>query len=197
MTDLVPQAVRDLLAFYSERYPEVRFGDLDISVLKRAVEVIDEAAKEVITAEEALAQARQAFRGQEAELAAKAGRTLSFLKIFVDGDEEQLARLEAISLAMPAMRRRSKSTGDASASGEPKQRRPRKSKNADANAPDQSAERAIEEALEKAGLTDEELSELPTRDSELDVESSDFDGSDLESPPAASAKKSSSKSAAE
>ncbi|MGC4067039.1 MAG: hypothetical protein QM784_20860 [Polyangiaceae bacterium] len=191
MTDLVPQAVRDLLAFYSERYPEVRFGDLDISVLKRAVEVIDEAAKEVIAAEEALAQARQAFRGQEAELAAKAGRTLSFLKIFVDGDEEQLAQLEAISLAMPAARRRSKTT-DAAASGEPKQRRPRKSKNAPEQSEEQAAERAIEEALEKAGLTDEELSELPNSGSEVDV-----DASDLESSPAASDKKSSSKSAAE
>jgi hypothetical protein len=192
MTDLVPQAVRDLLAFYSERYPEVRFGDLDISVLKRAVEVIDEAAKEVIAAEEALAQARQAFRGQEAELAAKAGRTLSFLKIFVDGDEEQLAQLEAISLAMPATRRRAKSTGDAAGSGEPKQRRPRKSKNAPEQSDEQAAERAIEEALEKAGLTDEELSDLPSGESEVDV-----DASDLESAPAASAKKSSSKSAAE
>ena len=53
MSDLVPQAVRDLLALYTERHPEVRFADLDISVLKHAVELIDAAAKALTIAEAA------------------------------------------------------------------------------------------------------------------------------------------------
>jgi hypothetical protein len=189
MTDLVPQAVRDLLAFYTERYPEVRFGDLDISLLKRAVESIDEAAKEVVAAEEAVAQARVQFRAIESELSLKAGRTLSFLKIFVDGDEEQLATLDAIAMAMPAARRKSKASSDAAATGEPRQRRPRKSKNVESPA-ETNADAAIEAALEKAGLTDDELSELSADDgTAVEVES------DVEAAPAA--KKSGSKSAAE
>lgn len=192
MTDLVPQAVRDLLAFYTDRYPDVRFGDLDISVLKRAVESIDEAAEEVLAAEEAVAQARVKFRGIEAELVQKAGRTLSFLKIFVDGDEGQLAELDSIALAMPASRRKSKST---EGSGEPRQRKPRKSKNSDSAATD-NADAAIEAALEKAGLTDDELSELGA-DAGADFDQ-DLDGQEEPVAEASlAAKKSGAKSAAE
>jgi hypothetical protein len=157
MTDLVPQAVRDLLAFYTERYPEVRFGDLDINVLKRAVESIDDAAKEVVAAEEALAQTRQQFRAIESELSQKAGRTLSFLRIFVEGDTEQLAVLDAIQMAMPATRRKAKAPVETT--GEAKPRRTRKSKNADSS-DSSSADAAIESALEKVGLSDDELSDF-------------------------------------
>ena len=200
MTDLVPQAVRDLLAFYNDRYPEVRFGDLDINVLRRAVESIDEAAQEVLAAEEAVAQSRQQFRAIEGELSQKAGRTLSFLKIFVDGDEAQLAELETISLAMPAARRKSKATTDAAGGAtEPRQRRPRKSKNA-GDGLDTNADAAIEAALEKAGLTDDELSELGGKDAapETELETEAETAVDEQSTvQVAPAKKTGSKSAAE
>jgi hypothetical protein len=164
MTDLVPQAVRDLLAFYTERYPEVRFGDLDLAVLSRAVESIDEAAKEVLAAEEAVAAARAQFRGIESELTQKAVRALSFLKIFVDGDAEQLAALDAIAMAMPATRRKTKAAADAG-SGEAPKRRTRKSRNAEgteneADTKDAEASAAVEAELEKAGLSESELSDL-------------------------------------
>ena len=69
------------------------------------------------------------FEKSEAELSGKARRTLSFLKIHVECDEEQLAMLEAISAAMPSVRRKSKaSTDGTSDTGEPRKRHPRKSK---------------------------------------------------------------------
>jgi hypothetical protein len=151
MTDLVPQAIRDLLAFYKDRYPEARFGDLDVSVLQQAVDSIDEAAQLVVQAEEAVAAARASFRDVEVEISQKAARALSFLKIFVDGDEEPLAKLEAISASMPATRRKAKSSGDAEAgSGEPRQRRTRKSKNSDEYAAAQasSAEVSLDPVME-------------------------------------------------
>jgi hypothetical protein len=163
MTDLVPEAVHDLLAYYTKHHPEARFGDLDITVLKRAVESIDAAAKVLLDAEEAVVQAREQFRGIEADLSLKAGRTLSFLKIYVDGDEEQLAKLEAISAAMPAARRKSKGSSEAaSGKDEPKKRRGRKSKkSAEAGGETNSdTEQAIEAALEKVGLSGDEPGEL-------------------------------------
>lgn len=159
MTDLVPQAIRDLLAFYTERYPEVRFGDLDLAALTREVAAIDEAALEVIAAEEAVAEARVRFRSVEGEMSQKAVRALSFLKIFVDGDEEQLAVLDAISMAMPATRRKSKSSADAG-SGEPVKRRKRKSKLAETDEGAAESSAAVEAELEKAGLSESELEEL-------------------------------------
>jgi len=185
MSDLVPQAVRDLLAFYTERYPEVRFADLDIDVLKHAVESIDAAAKALTIAEETAAHAREQFQNSEAELSGKARRTLSFLKIHVEGDEEQLAMLEAISAAMPVARRKSKASIDGTSdTGEPRKRRTRKNKD--------SAE------------TSNEL--LPNPDSALEAASekvvpSDRDPSDpgsdeLSSAPKLDKKKTGSKSAA-
>ncbi len=132
MTDLVPQAIRDLLAFYAERHPEARFGEMDISLLQGSVASIDEAASDVIAAEAAVVRARERFRDIETDLSAKAARVLSFLKIHVEGDEEQLAELEAIGGSLPATRRRSKASSDATAaSDEPRQRRPRKAKSVD------------------------------------------------------------------
>lgn len=163
MTDLVPQAVRDLLAFYAEHCPEERFGDLDITVLKRTVESIDGAAKDLIAAEHAVEIAREQFRGFEAELSSKAGRTLAFLKIFVEGSESQLAELEAIGAAMPAARRKSKTSADEGlAKGEPRKRRGRKGKK-HAEAADESesgTERTIEAALEKVSMSDAEPTDL-------------------------------------
>lgn len=167
MSELVPQAVRDLLAFYNEHCPEVRFGDLDIRVLERAVESIDEAAQRVIEAEEAVAQARAQFREVESGILVKATRTLSFLKIFVEDDEAQQAKLDAIANGLPSGRRKAKAAA-AGGSSEPRQRRPRKSKSAESADSEVSA---LDAALEKAGITDEEPSEVevaePIEDDEL------------------------------
>jgi hypothetical protein len=157
MTDIVPHAVRDLLAFYAECHPEARFGDLDIGALQCAVQSMEEAAKKVISAEETVAQAREQFRSVEAEMTVKAGRILSFLKIHVECDDVQLAKLEAVSNAMPVARRKTKTSADATPSaGEPRQRRPRKSKNsAEASGDVESgAKSAIEVFSETISLPD-------------------------------------------
>jgi hypothetical protein len=137
MTDLVPQAIRDLLAFYKERYADARFGDLDVSVLESAVGSIDEAAQAVVQAEEGLHAARANFREVETEISQRAARALSFLKIFVDGDPEPLSKLDLIAAAMPSARRKGKASAEAEAApaGEVRQRRTRKSKASDEPVP--------------------------------------------------------------
>ena len=148
MTDLVPQAIRDLLAFYKERYPDARFGDLDVTVLQSAVDSIDLEAQSVVKAEEALAAARASYREVEVEISQKAARALSFLKIFVDGDAEPLAKLELIAASMPATRRKLKAGADSdTASGEPRQRR-RRAKNSEEAAEVASVELVIDPVLE-------------------------------------------------
>jgi hypothetical protein len=129
MADLVPHALLDLLAFYTKCHPEARFGEFDIETLQCTIKAIDDAAKKVIAAEEALSQTREQFRGVEAEMTVKASRVLSFLRIHVEGDEQQLAQLEAISNAMPSARRKPKTNADAvPGTGGPRRGRPRKNK---------------------------------------------------------------------
>lgn len=156
MSELVPQAVHDLLAFYKENCPEVRFGDLDLRTLERTVASIDEAAQKVIEAEEAVAQARVQFREVEAGLLGKVNRTLSFLKIFVDEDAEQQAKLELIASGLPGAARRKAKGAAAAGSGEVKPRRRRKSKDGEEGDAQDPPENAVEAALQKAGIFDEE-----------------------------------------
>jgi len=130
MSELVPQAIHDLLAFYTEFHADARFGDFDLSTLQQAVESTDEPAQLVIAAEEAAAQAREQFRIVETELLGKAGRAVAFLKLHVDGDAAQLEQLEAIGSALTANRRKVKSGAEPmTAASEPRQRRSRKGKN--------------------------------------------------------------------
>jgi hypothetical protein len=150
MTDLVPQAFRDLLDFYTENHAEARFGDLDVSALQQAIASIDEAAGEVQAAEAALAQAKEHFRDVEAELLAKAGRAVSFLKIYVEQNADQVAQLEAIGSAIVAQRRKGKPGADTASAApvEPRQRRTRKAKASitpDENQP--SSPEVVEDAL--------------------------------------------------
>jgi hypothetical protein len=130
MSELVPQAIHDLLAFYTEFHSDARFGDFDIATLQQAVESTDEPAQLVIAAEEAAAQAREQFRIVEAELLAKAGRAVAFLKLHVEGEPAQMEQIESIGSALIAHRRKVKSSTEPTlATGEPRQRRSRKSKN--------------------------------------------------------------------
>lgn len=130
MSELVPQAIHDLLAFYTEFHSDARFGDFDLSTLQQAVESTDKPAQLVTAAEEAAAQAREQFRRVEAELLGKASRAVAFLKLHVEGESAQMEQLEAIGSALIAHRRKVKSGAEPTpATGEPRQRRARKSKN--------------------------------------------------------------------
>jgi len=130
MSELVPQAIHDLLAFYTEFHSDARFGDFDLSSLQQAVESTDEPAQLVIAAEAAAAQAREQFRIVETELLGKAGRAVAFLKLHVEGKTAQMEQLEAISSDLIAHRRKVRSGAEPTpATGEPRQRRSRRSKN--------------------------------------------------------------------
>lgn len=150
MSELVPQAVRDLLAFYTERHPDVRFGDVDVAFLQNAIESIGDSASAVIAAQEAVTKARADFAVAEGELVHKANRVLSFLNLFVEGNEEQKAELEAIAQAMPgAARRKPKSAKDGAETGEPRKRRTRTRKPTEESV---AADQALSAAIEQAGL---------------------------------------------
>jgi hypothetical protein len=80
----------------------------------------------------------------------------------------QLARLEAISNAMPSARRKTKTSADATPiAGETRQRHPRKSKNsADASGDVESgAKSTIEVSPETINLPDDHVSELGSESS--------------------------------
>jgi hypothetical protein len=152
MTELVPESFRELLDFYTEFHPHARFGDLDLAALQQGVEALELAAQEVEDAEAVVVRAREEFRIAETELLGTAARAVSFLKIHVEDDSAQLARLESIGSGLNVPRRKTKPLADspAPAPADTRQRRPRKGKHAEPS-PTQS------NLLDRAGLPEEPL----------------------------------------
>lgn len=150
MTEIVANPIRDLLSFYAEHHPEARFGELDISVLEEAVATLSEAETKIAAAEAALGQARDNYRQLETELLTKASRVMSFLKLHVQGNEEQSALLDSINLDGTTKKRARAGAEASSGSGEPRQRRSRKAKPSPELLSETSSADAIEPAQDEA-----------------------------------------------
>lgn len=101
MLDPLPANVSDFLALYAQHFPEVRFPELDLVVLKASAQVVSEAAARVADAESALETARAQLLESQTEMAHKAYRALAFLKLYAQDDEENAALLETVVLARP------------------------------------------------------------------------------------------------
>jgi hypothetical protein len=158
MNDHLAAPVRDLLALYAEKYPEVRFADIDLSVLERAAEGVAEAVAKVAEAEASIAPLREEVKVAEAELTQKVVRALSFLKIHVEGDEEQYARLDALTAAL-LVRRIARKSAEAAPAGTGR-KRGRKPKEVSL-AQSEGAEPAVSEAdLAEADLPSSALTEF-------------------------------------
>lgn len=161
MNDQLAAPVRELLALYEEKYSDVRFPDLDLAVLKMAAAEVAEAEAKVTAAEASIAPLREQVRVAESELAQKVGRALAFLKIYVEGDEAEYARLDALTQSLVARRgpRRATTDNAAAPSGE-RVRRGRKPKQSAASS-DGSSEIALSAGdLSEADLPSAALTEF-------------------------------------
>lgn len=99
-TDLVPPDVLKLVQLFSAQ-PDLRFPDLDATVLHQAVASVKERHLEVARAE-ALAQAARAALDEDLEaLVKKAQRAHAYLRVFAETDEALAGRVEDISLPRP------------------------------------------------------------------------------------------------
>lgn len=131
MTELIAEPIQDLLDFYSEHYPETRFGTMDLEALQHAIQELKGAAERVVAAETAAVQARADFGTAETDVLNMAARAVSFLKIHVENDDAQLTRLDAIGNALGVQRRKTRSGSEGATAAVPdaRPRRPRKGKN--------------------------------------------------------------------
>ncbi len=104
MTSPVPDNIHDFIGLYASQFPELRFPELDLTVLEQGVRGVESAQGRVAEAEAALEAARADLNEAMTELSHKAYRALSFLKLYAQDDEEALARLDAVVLARPTRR---------------------------------------------------------------------------------------------
>jgi hypothetical protein len=102
MNNHLPPPVREMLALYAEKYAEVRFPGLDLATLKKAAEEVEQATAKVAEAQAAVERLREQAKLLEGELTQKALRALSFLKVYVEGDESEHARFEMLIRTLTA-----------------------------------------------------------------------------------------------
>ena len=98
--DLIAPDVAQLILLFSAQ-PDLRFPDLDASVLHEAVARVKETHLEVAQAEAALEVTRAALDLEHQALLRLAQRAHAYLKVFAENDERLNERVEAISLPRP------------------------------------------------------------------------------------------------
>ncbi|UJR87083.1 hypothetical protein [Sandaracinus amylolyticus] len=135
--DPVPALAREILELYRGPLTEVRFPDLDRSILETAEGELIDAQRTLEAAERALEAARAVVAERTATLTAKAQRGLSYAKVFTEDQPELRERVTAIAAIASVVRRPEPARDEASAAANaPKKRgRPRKIREEEGAAP--------------------------------------------------------------
>jgi hypothetical protein len=93
----VPPLAQQVLELFSHELVEVRFPDMDRSVLMRALEQLDEAQFDLEAAEEALAAGRTEVALRVQALTMLSQRALGYARVYAQGNAELEARLAELS----------------------------------------------------------------------------------------------------
>jgi hypothetical protein len=96
--DALPEGLPELLDLFAHSLAEIRFGDLDGAVLTAAASEVTAAANAVALAERALESAHASLDTAHEVLLRQANRALAYARVFAEGDEALLARVNAIAL---------------------------------------------------------------------------------------------------
>ncbi len=96
--DPVGAPLRELLALFDNELADVRFPDIDAEVLGAAAGDVEAAFAEVTRLEAALREAQAQLEGTQDVLLNKAGRAVAYSRVFAIGNDELMARIDAINL---------------------------------------------------------------------------------------------------
>jgi hypothetical protein len=124
--EAIASPIQTLLDLFSTHLGDVRFGDLDQKSLARGAADVEAAAAVVASAQSALDAARDALHERQEALLAQSHRAFAYARVYADGDDTLIEKLESIALPRPA--RRAKASGElvlAETIGAEEPRRPR------------------------------------------------------------------------
>jgi len=99
---VIPPAVAALLELFENALSDLRFADLDASVLAGLSAEVTSAAESVAAKQAALDEARAALQERQNVLLQQAQRALAYARVYAENDFELRAKLEAIALPKPA-----------------------------------------------------------------------------------------------
>ena len=90
--------LRELMSLFSEKFPDLRFGDIDNARLEQEAAKVIEAAQQAAEIEVALDAARANLAETQQVLLSTGQRALAYARIYAETSPELLGRLQAISL---------------------------------------------------------------------------------------------------
>lgn len=94
--DPVPALARSVIELFAEALPNVRFPDMDLSVLEAAADDLRAAQVELEQIEAELDAARAALAKQADQLMVRAQRALAYARVFAESDPELATRVQSI-----------------------------------------------------------------------------------------------------
>jgi len=94
----IAPAVQAVLDLFENELAELKFPDIDQSVLKEAARCVDERAEVLLRAEAALQAARESLYDSQELLLQKCHRAVAYARIYAEEDAALLERLDAIGL---------------------------------------------------------------------------------------------------
>ena len=97
--DAVPARVKSLLALFDDELKGLKFPDVDREVLDVHVADVKARAAAVAKAEAALRDAQQALAAAHDELNAKAYRAQAYARVYAEGDDALVEKLDALALS--------------------------------------------------------------------------------------------------
>lgn len=97
--DPVPPLAQAVIELFAEALPDVRFPDMDLSVLETAADDLRAAQVELEQIEAELSAARVALEKQAEQLMVRAQRALAYARVFAESDPELANRVLAIGHA--------------------------------------------------------------------------------------------------
>ncbi len=123
--DAITAPIKEVLDLFDGPLKGVVFPGVSLESFEAMFKKVEQQAMQVEKAQAALEAARAALRGAHQEVLQQAQRTLAYAKVYADGNQELLAKLDAIQLGKKPRATAKPTPG---ADGEPPRRRGRKPK---------------------------------------------------------------------
>jgi len=94
----VPSSIQAVLALFESELAELKFPDLDLSILQQAAQGVIKHAETLAHAESALQTARELYHESQELLLQKCQRAVAYARVYADDNVELLQKLESINL---------------------------------------------------------------------------------------------------
>lgn len=104
---VVPESLRALIGLFETELSEVQFPDMNLRVLTEAAKQVLTASEQVAEAEKALEAAQAELQEQQEALLLKGQRALAYARIYAEESPELIEKLQLITL--PRSQRRARS----------------------------------------------------------------------------------------